>query len=301
MTSDLRQVCFAQRGIGRDKNQYRCLFYTAHLKRLLTIYIISNYQPAHEIGPWLCLPCSRTNIDCFCSCPISPFQTICRGSFIGHGDYISHVISEMTRLTVTSSNSLRKSSPSARQRARSMGRLGDLVEGDTYQYEELGQEKRHNGGNNYWQVQSESGSPKLALRKTSTLQPNGVLPRAKSTHEMSTAAGDKPAPLPKGPVPTPPRGGGTGHYTRSEWAGHINRPGQQMGMPQKGKVANQRPASCYNLQTLQTQQQVNMRVKPGVSHLPDLLTSSKDTSPQRPHSSCDLKVSLFRFHLALIC
>ncbi|CAB1342610.1 unnamed protein product, partial [Coregonus sp. 'balchen'] len=220
-----------------------------------------------------------------------PKPTICRGSFIGHGDYISHVISEMTRLPVTSSNSLRKSSPSARQRARSMGLLGELVEGDTYQYEELGQEKRHNGGNSYWQVQSESGSPKLAPKKTSTLQPNGVLPRAKSTHEMSMTAGDKPAPLPKRPVPTPPRGGGTGHYARSEGAGLINRPEQQMGMPQKGKVVNQRPASCYNLQTLQTQQQVNMRVKPGVSHLPDLLTSSKDTSPQRPHSSCDLKMN----------
>uniref|UniRef100_A0A4W5NVJ6 non-specific serine/threonine protein kinase n=1 Tax=Hucho hucho TaxID=62062 RepID=A0A4W5NVJ6_9TELE len=230
-------------------------------------------------------PSRITNVE------LRPKKTICRGSFIGHGDYISHVISEMTHLTVTSSNSLRKSSPSARQRARSMGRLGELVEGDTYQYEELGQEKRHNGGNSYWQVQSENGSPKLALKKNSTLQPNGVLPRAKSTHEMSTVAEDEPAPLPKRPVPTPPRGGGMGHYARSEGAGLINRPGQQMGMPQKGKVANQRPASCYNLQTLQTQQQVNMRFKPGFSHLPDLLTSSKDTSPQRPHSSCDLKMN----------
>ncbi|XP_062292807.1 serine/threonine-protein kinase PAK 6-like isoform X2 [Scomber scombrus] len=49
---------------------------------------------------------------------LGPKKTIVRGSFIGHGDYIAHVIAEMSRLSVSGSNSLRRSSPSARKRAQ---------------------------------------------------------------------------------------------------------------------------------------------------------------------------------------
>uniref|UniRef100_A0A4W6ENX3 non-specific serine/threonine protein kinase n=1 Tax=Lates calcarifer TaxID=8187 RepID=A0A4W6ENX3_LATCA len=100
---------------------------------------------------------------------LGPKKTIVRGSFIGHGDYISHVISEMSRLSVSSSNSLRRSSPSTRKRARSMGRLGELAEDESYQYEELnrrGVGGKSDGGSTYWQdrirqVHSETGSPRL--------------------------------------------------------------------------------------------------------------------------------------------
>uniref|UniRef100_A0A3P8YJQ5 non-specific serine/threonine protein kinase n=1 Tax=Esox lucius TaxID=8010 RepID=A0A3P8YJQ5_ESOLU len=223
---------------------------------------------------------------------LKPKKAICRGSFVGHGDYISHVITEMTRVSVISSNSLRKTSPSARQRARSMGRLGELLEGDTYQYEELGREKRQNGGSTYWQervqqIHSESGSPRPTPTKGSTLLPNGHMARAKSTYEISTTDRGKPVPSPREPLPTTPLMGG--HYAHSEGAGLTHRPEQEM--PPKGTMASQRPASCYNLQSLQTQQQVNMRAKPRVSHLPDLLSSSRNASPLRPHSSYDLKVN----------
>ncbi|KAL0965084.1 hypothetical protein UPYG_G00276580 [Umbra pygmaea] len=233
-------------------------------------------------------PSRITNVE------LKPKKSICRGSFIGHGDYISHVISEMTRVSVTSSNSLRKSSPSARQRARSMGRLGELIEGDTYQYEELGQEKLQNGGNTFWQervrqIQSESGSPKLTQIKGSIFPSSGLMPRAKSTCEISTDAGARPLPVPKKPVPTPVKPGGMGNYARSEEAALINRSEQEM--QPNSMVAYQRPASCYNLQTLQTQQQVNLRVNPRVSRLPDILSSSKDTPALRPHSCYDLKVN----------
>ncbi|KAJ7988112.1 hypothetical protein DPEC_G00320250 [Dallia pectoralis] len=224
---------------------------------------------------------------------LKPKKAICRGSFIGHGDYISHVISEMTRVSVTSSNSLRKTSPSARRRARSMGRLGDLLEGDTYQYQELGQEKRQNGGNTFWQervrqIHSESGSPVPTQPNGSTLSPNGLMARAKSTFEVSSAAPEEPLPSPRGPMPTSPFNGGTGRYARSDSAALMNGPEQVMSPT--GTVANQRLASCFNLQSPQTQPQVNMRTKPKVGHLPDLL-SSKKASPLRPHSCYDLKGS----------
>lgn len=197
----------------------------------------------------------------------------------------------MTRLSVTSSNSLRRSSPSARKRAQSMGRLGELVEGDTYQYEELGQDNHKNAENStLWQdrvrqVRSESGSPQLVPKKSATLPPNGALPRAKSTHEMSMPVVGEPACLPRGPPSTPPGGRGTGHYTGREVAGLNN-------VPQQHRIGNQRPVSClYSPHTPGQQSGVNLRVKSTVNHLPDLLASSKDT-PRRPHSSYDLKVSL---------
>ena len=196
-------------------------------------------------------------------------QTIVRGSFIGHGDYISHVISEMTRLSVTSSNSLRRSSPSARKRAQSLGRLGELAEDESYQYEELNRRGGKTGGSStYWQdrirqVRSESGSPKL----------NGSLSRAKSFCEVGTLSEATPTT----PV-TPQRTGGTdspgGHYARSEGAG-----------------LRQRPTSCHhNLQCVDSNSRAHLKLKAPVSQLPDLLSTSRET-PRRPHSSYDLKVS----------
>uniref|UniRef100_UPI0037E7436E serine/threonine-protein kinase PAK 6b isoform X1 n=2 Tax=Semicossyphus pulcher TaxID=241346 RepID=UPI0037E7436E len=192
-------------------------------------------------------------------------KTIVRGSFIGHEDYISHVISEMSRLSVTSSNSLRRSSPSARKRARSLGRLGELAENE-YQYEELnhrGDGGKTSGSSTYWQdrirqVRSESGSSKL----------NGALQRAKSTCEVGTEASP----------PTPQRTGVTGttggQYARSEGAG-----------------LRQRPTSCqYNMQTVEAGSRPHLRHKAANNHLPDLLSSSRGT-PRRPHSTYDLKLT----------
>ncbi|CAL8315310.1 unnamed protein product [Lota lota] len=214
-----------------------------------------------------------------------PRKTIVRGSFIGHEDYISHVIAEMTKVSVTSSNSLRRTSMSARKRAQSLGWLGDLVEGDSYQYLGLHQGP-HEASATYWQdrirqVRSGNSSPKLQGKNSSTLPANGMLPRAKSSYEIDF----HPMPTPSGPpAPAAPRAHRTGslmgHYAPSESAGPPA--GQE---PSHG---NQRPASChYGLQTPETGSRVNKRVKPAGNHLPDLLSTSKG-SPRRPHSSYDL-------------
>ncbi|XP_072218173.1 serine/threonine-protein kinase PAK 6b [Leuresthes tenuis] len=188
---------------------------------------------------------------------LKPQKAIVRGSFVGHGDYISHVISEMSRLSVSSSNSLRRTSLSARKRAQSMGRLGELPEDESYQYQEAGRRSNSvkNGGSaTYWQdrirqVRSDSGSPK----------PNGALLRAKSSCQVS--ASSEATPL------TPDRGE---QCARSE-----------------GAELRQRPMSCqYNLQT----NRPHLRLRPGATQLPDLLSSSRET-PRRPHSSYDLKLA----------
>ncbi|KAF3703275.1 Serine/threonine-protein kinase PAK 6 [Channa argus] len=199
---------------------------------------------------------------------LEPKKTIVRGSFIGHGDYISHVISEMTRLAVSSSNSLRRSSPSARKRARSLGRLGELAEDEPYQYEELnrgGDNGKSGRSSTYWQdrihlVRSENRSPKL----------NGLLTRTKSISQVVSEA-----------TPLTPRisanAGGAGEtggrYARSEGAG-----------------LRQRPTSCsYNKLTVEINSRPHLSLRPAVNHLPDLLSSSRET-PRRPHSSYDLKM-----------
>lgn len=184
-------------------------------------------------------------------------QTIVRGSFVGHGDYISHVIAEMSRLSVSSSNSLRRSSLSARKRAQSLGRLGELVENESYEYDVLGK----TGSSTYWQdriqqARSEGGSPKL----------NVALQRAKSICEMGSLSEATP------PVSTPTgvTGEPGGQYAQSDGAG-----------------LRQGPISHLN--SLQESNRPNVKVKPAVGHLPDLLSSSGKT-PRRPRSSCDLKV-----------
>ncbi|KAM4521994.1 serine/threonine-protein kinase PAK 6-like isoform 1-T2 [Odontesthes bonariensis] len=183
---------------------------------------------------------------------LKPQKTIVRGSFVGHGDYISHVISEMSRLSVSGSNSLRRTSLSARKRAQSMGRLGELPE-ESYEYQEAGRRGnsvKGGGGSTYWQdrirqVRSESGSPKLT----------GALLRAKSSCQVSTEA------MPLTPEATPLTPATGEQCARSE-----------------GAELRHRPTSCH------------LRLRPGGPHLPDLLSSSRET-PRRPHSSYDVQLA----------
>lgn len=195
-------------------------------------------------------------------------QTIVRGSFIGHGDYISHVISEMTRVSVSSSNSLRRSSPSARKRARSMGRLGELSEDESYQYQELirhGGSVKNGGNSTYWQdriqqVCNKSSSPKL----------NGARQRANSTCQVNFTSEATPLP-PETPQRTEEP---SGQYAHSEGA----------------ELRDRKTPYRYILQAVETSRP-QVRLQPGVGRLPDLLSSSRETS-RRPHSSYDLQVRL---------
>ncbi|XP_051265101.1 serine/threonine-protein kinase PAK 6b [Dicentrarchus labrax] len=197
-------------------------------------------------------------------------KTIVRGSFIGHGDYISHVISEMSCLSVTSSNSLRRGSPSARKRARSLGRLGELAEIESYQYEELnrqGDGGKISGSSTYWQDR---------IRRVRGESPglDGGLQRAKSICEVGIRHEATPPTSPATPQRTGVTGSSGGQYARSDGAG-----------------IRQRPTFChYDLQTVETSSRAHLRLKPGVSHLPDLLSSSRET-PRRPHSTYDHKLT----------
>ena len=157
----------------------------------------------------------------------------------------------MSRLSVSGSNSLRRSSPSARKRAQSLGKLGELGEDESYEYEALAK----TGSSTYWQdrirqARREGGSPK----------PDGDLQRAKSICEMGSLSEATP------PTPAPTRG----QYARSEGAG-----------------LRQRPVS--HLDRLQENNRADVKVKGVVGQLPDLLASSA-TTPRRPRSSCDLQV-----------
>ncbi|KAF4101847.1 serine/threonine-protein kinase PAK 6 [Onychostoma macrolepis] len=199
---------------------------------------------------------------------LKPKKTIVRGSMIGHGDYISAMLSDMSRLSVTSSNSLRKSSPSARKRAQSLGRLGEVSEADVYQYEALDEPDPH-WAEKSRNIHSESGTPYMGLKKSVMLQPNGVLPRAKSTYEVSMSAldGPPPPPPPSIPVPEPPL------MMRREFPIMFSH--------------NQRPITCF--------------YSPTMPHGDGLTSSNRllvhpQNSPGRPYSSYDLKADAAMRH-----
>lgn len=179
-----------------------------------------------------------------------PLQSIVRGSFIGHGDYISQVIAQMSRLSVSSSNSLRRSSPTtaARRRAQSLGRLGELGElgeDQHYQYQAL-EEQKTTKGSTYWQDRIQQA------RGSSGLQ------RAKSTCHVGELWEATPPDMPI-----------SGLYAQSEGA-ELRRP---------------RPPSKPRRAPSDRDDRANSN-----QHLPDLLSSSKQQTPRRPHSSYDLKV-----------
>ncbi|XP_035851645.1 serine/threonine-protein kinase PAK 6-like [Sander lucioperca] len=197
-------------------------------------------------------------------------KTIVRGSFIGHGDYISHVISELSGLSVSGSNSLRRSSPSARKRARSLGRLGELAEDESYQYEKTA------AGTTYWQDR---------IR-----QESAVLHRAKSSAEVTAPPTDEATPPTD--EATPPtdarlqRTEGTGPKHSTGGKGSTGGPYARS----EGAGLRQRPTSCqYGLQMVETNIRPPLRLKSDVHHLPDLLSSSTQT-PRMHHSSYSPKL-----------
>ncbi|XP_060939199.1 serine/threonine-protein kinase PAK 4 [Limanda limanda] len=230
---------------------------------------------------------------------LRPRKTIVRGSMIGHGDYIAAMISDMNRLSVTSSNSLRKSSPSARKRAQSLGRLGEVNEGETYQYEGLTQDNEDDEDQDQWRerarnIHSESNTPYLGMKKSITLQPNGILPKAKSTYEVSTMEGPLyPAQSHNMPVPS--------------YEAYMN---SEMGSPQerviwkrdfqlpRGMQPNQRPIACFYSPAMSVQQPHGDQGTVTTELRPNLpMYMHPQNSPGRPFSSYDLKAeSTVRYH-----
>uniref|UniRef100_A0A3Q4FZ14 non-specific serine/threonine protein kinase n=1 Tax=Neolamprologus brichardi TaxID=32507 RepID=A0A3Q4FZ14_NEOBR len=199
---------------------------------------------------------------------LRPKKTIVRGSMIGHGDYIAAMINDMSRLSVTSSNSLRKSSPSARKRAQSLGRLGEVNEARN--------------------IHSETNTPYLGMKKSITLQPNGILPKATSTYEVGVSSFEGPShPAQSQNIHMPSHGA----YMSSD-----------MGSPQerviwkrdfqlsRGMPANQRPVACFYSPAMTVQPPqgdqgtVTTELRPNIP-----MYMHQQNSPGRPFSSYDLK------------
>uniref|UniRef100_A0A3Q3LRE6 non-specific serine/threonine protein kinase n=1 Tax=Mastacembelus armatus TaxID=205130 RepID=A0A3Q3LRE6_9TELE len=206
---------------------------------------------------------------------LRPKKTIVRGSMIGHGEYISAMINDMSRLSVTSSNSLRKSSPSARKRAQSLGRLGEVNEGETYQYEGLTQddEDDEDAGQEHWRD------------------------KARNIHISVSSLEGPPHPAQAQNIPMPSHGaymsGEVGSpQERVIWARDFQLP---RGMP-----PNQRPIACFYSPAMTIQQPqgdqgtVTAELRPNVP-----VYMHPQNSPGRPFSSYDLK-STVRYHSSFL-
>lgn len=215
---------------------------------------------------------------------------------IGHGDYMTAMINDMSRLSVTSSNSLRKSSPSARKRAQSLCRLGEVSEGDTYQYESLTQEEDDDKdpdmdewGNRTRNIHSETNTPYLGLKKSVTLQPNGILPKAKSTYEVGSPEGHFLPPYPQN-VPVSSHGA----YMNTEVGSPQERViwKRDFQLP-RGIPPNHRHIACFYSPGVTVQQAHGEQgtVAPEIRPNPPSYMHPHN-SPGRPFSSYDLKVSL---------
>lgn len=217
---------------------------------------------------------------------------------IGHGDYIAAMINDMSRLSVTSSNSLRKSSPSARKRAQSLGRLGEVNEGDPYQYEGLTQDEDEDEDvcEDPWRerarnIHSETNTPYLGMKKSITLQPNGILPKAKSTYEVSFGSMEGPS--------QPPQSQNNPMLSQGAYmGGEVGSPQERViwkrefQLP-RGMPPSQRPIACFYSPAMTVQPPhgdhgtVTTELRPN----PPMYMHPQN-SPGRPFSSYDLKVSM---------
>uniref|UniRef100_A0A3B4U7H0 non-specific serine/threonine protein kinase n=1 Tax=Seriola dumerili TaxID=41447 RepID=A0A3B4U7H0_SERDU len=212
---------------------------------------------------------------------LRPKKTIVRGSMIGHGDYIAAMINDMSRLSVTSSNSLRKSSPSARKRAQSLGRLGEVNEAD----EDVGQDQWRDKARN---IHSETNTPYLGMKKSITLQPNGILPKAKSTYEVSVSSQEGPSQLAQAQNILMPS-------HEAYMSGEVGSPQERViwkrdfQLP-RGMPTNQRPIACFYSPAMTVQPPhgdqgtVTTELRPSVP-----MYMHPQNSPGRPFSSYDLK------------
>ncbi|XP_061099071.1 serine/threonine-protein kinase PAK 6-like isoform X1 [Conger conger] len=86
---------------------------------------------------------------------LKPKKTVVRGSIIGHGEYIAAALSQLSHLSVTSSNALRKTSTSEKEKAPSSGRPEKAQEDGDRRLEGLANDNRggartHNAGGENW-------------------------------------------------------------------------------------------------------------------------------------------------------
>lgn len=100
----------------------------------------------------------------------------------------------MSRLSVISSNSLRRSSPSSKKRAQSLGQLGELREEESYEYNTSpGPGTSKTGSSLYWQgcIQQAHSNRGGALQRTKSSCQVSVLPEATPTVARTAAGHDR--------------------------------------------------------------------------------------------------------------
>ncbi|XP_058847415.1 serine/threonine-protein kinase PAK 6-like isoform X1 [Acipenser ruthenus] len=233
---------------------------------------------------------------------LRPKKTIVRGSIVGLDGYISGIISDLNKISVTSSNSLRKTSPSARKRAQSLGRLGEVKEEDRYEYQDLSMMGKYD-----WQFswkdrsrefESESGSPHLFPKQNAYRPPNGLLTRAKSTFEVY-----KPSLVDHRPPSSLYRGLSKHNelVVSTERLNSIQPAMVRREKPARSNVPEKRPVSCF-LNPASPWLGGKNQASSGPS-TPELtpkerLLSRTLNSPGRPLSSYDMKTDVnFRQHL----
>lgn len=194
----------------------------------------------------------------FTQVQVRPQKSIVRGSFIGHEDYISAAIAQMSRLSVTSSNSLRRSSPSVRKRAQSLGRLGELAEAETYEYQELNN-TNHRKSSDLHRGSRTIQSPQTESKHSPT--------RARSVHEAAMFTG----PMPRDIL--------------------LHRAGCE-GNANAGNKPNQRPVSCLysqsdgaklNLDQTQRRPQSTYDFKVNSPSFPAASKPNGTSSPKKGH------------------
>ncbi|KAJ8359146.1 hypothetical protein SKAU_G00156710 [Synaphobranchus kaupii] len=185
---------------------------------------------------------------------LKPKKTVVRGSIVGHGEYIAAALSQLSHLSVTSSNALRKSSPSERETAPSLGRLGK-VHGDgdrrldAVAHDSRDRARTHNAGS---EIQSR------------TPWPDKAAPQPHSSHEASAPT------LSNGPTPHaatvgPPRPGTLVHQEEQPQVdvrahtpeARINDP------PLPSQNISSRLSSSYNLKAASVQRHHSLNIGTG--------------------------------------
>ncbi|KAJ8409047.1 hypothetical protein AAFF_G00240680 [Aldrovandia affinis] len=159
---------------------------------------------------------------------LQPKKSIVRGSIVGHGEYIAAVISDLSYLSVTSSNSLRKSSPSERKRAPSLERLGEVQENGDHRFKDV--TRGDDDGARTCNVRSETASPCSGPSRSPAPWPD----TGPSLDKLSHEGRDPISPN----EPMPPAGA-----PDQEGAGPVERPGQNVGVASQSILPNQRPVS----------------------------------------------------------
>ncbi|XP_043930080.1 serine/threonine-protein kinase PAK 6-like [Protopterus annectens] len=118
---------------------------------------------------------------------LQPMKNIVRGSVIERDGYIEGLLSDIKKLSVSSSNNLRRTSPPSRRRAQSLGRIEEDKSADAYIHipmpdSFMGQEPNNRTG---------STSPEYKTQINGSLLPNGAIGMSKSPTETLLADNEK--------------------------------------------------------------------------------------------------------------